>query len=95
MLTVWMSKSGHTEPCGRPSARASSVAGTSRGRAPAPRRSSATNEMNMDKVESVQVDQSILGRMLDYGTVTILGTAATAFVGARERPVVTADRDAT
>jgi len=33
-----------------------------------------TNEMNMDKVESVQVDQSILGRMLDYGNVTILGT---------------------
>ena len=33
-----------------------------------------TNEMNMDKVESVQVNQSILGRMLDYGTVTILGT---------------------
>ena len=30
--------------------------------------------MNMDKVESVQVDQSILGRMLDYGNVTILGT---------------------
>jgi hypothetical protein len=34
----------------------------------------ATNEMNMHKVESVQVYQSILGRMLDYGTVTILGT---------------------
>ena len=33
-----------------------------------------TNEMNMDKVESVQVKQSIVGRMLDYGTVTILGT---------------------
>ncbi len=33
-----------------------------------------TNEMNMDKVESVQVEQSILGRMLGYGTVTILGT---------------------
>jgi uncharacterized membrane protein YdbT with pleckstrin-like domain len=33
-----------------------------------------TNEMNMDKVESVQVEQSILGRMFDYGTVTILGT---------------------
>jgi uncharacterized membrane protein YdbT with pleckstrin-like domain len=33
-----------------------------------------TNEMNMDKVESVRVEQSILGRMLDYGTVTILGT---------------------
>jgi uncharacterized membrane protein YdbT with pleckstrin-like domain len=30
--------------------------------------------MNMDKVESVQIDQSILGRMLDYGDVTILGT---------------------
>ena len=33
-----------------------------------------TNEMNMDKVESVQIDQSILGRTLDYGDVTILGT---------------------
>jgi uncharacterized membrane protein YdbT with pleckstrin-like domain len=33
-----------------------------------------TNEMNMDKVESVQIDQSIFGRMLDYGNVTILGT---------------------
>ena len=33
-----------------------------------------TNEMNMDKVESVRVVQSILGRMRDYGTVTILGT---------------------
>ena len=30
--------------------------------------------MNMDKVESVQIDQSIFGRMLDYGNVTILGT---------------------
>jgi uncharacterized membrane protein YdbT with pleckstrin-like domain len=35
-----------------------------------------TNEMNMDKVESVQVDQSILGRILDYGTVSITGTGA-------------------
>ena len=35
-----------------------------------------TNEMNMDKVESVQVDQSILGRLLDYGTVIITGTGA-------------------
>ena len=33
-----------------------------------------TNEMNMDKVESVQIDQSILGRILNYGTVMILGT---------------------
>ena len=35
-----------------------------------------TNEMNMDKVESVQVDQSILGRILDYGKVIITGTGA-------------------
>jgi membrane protein YdbS with pleckstrin-like domain len=35
-----------------------------------------TNEMQMDKVESVKVDQSILGRILDYGDVTILGTGA-------------------
>jgi uncharacterized membrane protein YdbT with pleckstrin-like domain len=34
----------------------------------------STNEMNMDKIESVQVDQSILGRLLDYGTVTVRGT---------------------
>jgi uncharacterized membrane protein YdbT with pleckstrin-like domain len=33
-----------------------------------------TNEMNTDKVESVQVDQSFLGRMFDYGNVKILGT---------------------
>jgi uncharacterized membrane protein YdbT with pleckstrin-like domain len=33
-----------------------------------------TWEMNMDKVESVQINQSILGRMLDYGNVSILGT---------------------
>jgi len=33
-----------------------------------------TNEMHMDKVESVRVDQSILGRLLDYGDVTVLGT---------------------
>jgi uncharacterized membrane protein YdbT with pleckstrin-like domain len=33
-----------------------------------------TNEMNLDKVESVQVKQSIPGRILDYGQVTIIGT---------------------
>jgi uncharacterized membrane protein YdbT with pleckstrin-like domain len=33
-----------------------------------------TNEMNMDKVESVQVNQSVLGRIFDFGTVKILGT---------------------
>jgi uncharacterized membrane protein YdbT with pleckstrin-like domain len=30
-------------------------------------------EMALDKVESVDVDQSILGRILNYGDVTILG----------------------
>jgi hypothetical protein len=33
-----------------------------------------TAEMNMDKVESVTVTQSILGRMLDYGTIHVRGT---------------------
>ena len=33
-------------------------------------------EMNMDKVESVDVVQDIFGRLLDYGTVTIRGTGA-------------------
>ena len=30
-------------------------------------------EMALDKVESVDVDQSILGRILNYGNVTIMG----------------------
>jgi uncharacterized membrane protein YdbT with pleckstrin-like domain len=32
-----------------------------------------TEEMNMDKVASVDVDQSILGRILDYGTLHVIG----------------------
>jgi uncharacterized membrane protein YdbT with pleckstrin-like domain len=32
-----------------------------------------TFEMALDKVESVDVDQSIAGRIFDYGNVTILG----------------------
>jgi uncharacterized membrane protein YdbT with pleckstrin-like domain len=35
-----------------------------------------TAEMNMDKVESVDVIQSLLGRILGYGTVDIKGTGA-------------------
>jgi uncharacterized membrane protein YdbT with pleckstrin-like domain len=35
-----------------------------------------TVEMNMDKVESVDVDQTILGRFLNFGNVTIRGTGA-------------------
>ena len=34
-----------------------------------------TVEILMDKVESVDVDQSILGRLLGYGTVTVPGPA--------------------
>jgi uncharacterized membrane protein YdbT with pleckstrin-like domain len=33
-----------------------------------------TMEMNMSKVESVDVDQTVMGRILGYGTVTIRGT---------------------
>jgi membrane protein YdbS with pleckstrin-like domain len=40
-----------------------------------------TVEMNVDKVESVDVDQGILGRMLGYGSVTVHG------VGSRWDPI--------
>ncbi|MBV8165774.1 MAG: PH domain-containing protein [Alphaproteobacteria bacterium] len=33
-----------------------------------------TEEMNITKVETVDVDQSILGRILGYGTILIRGT---------------------
>ncbi len=36
-----------------------------------------TVEMNMQKVESVDVDQTQFGRLFDYGTVTIRGTGST------------------
>jgi uncharacterized membrane protein YdbT with pleckstrin-like domain len=32
-----------------------------------------TFEMSLDKIESVDLDQSILGRVLNYGDVTVLG----------------------
>lgn len=35
-----------------------------------------TTEMHMDKVESVDVDQSVLGRILDYGDVIVRGTGS-------------------
>ena len=36
-----------------------------------------TIEMNMNKVESVDVDQSVIGRIFDYGTITVKGTGST------------------
>lgn len=35
-----------------------------------------TVEMNMQKVESVDVDQSLAGRLFNYGNVTIRGTGS-------------------
>lgn len=37
-----------------------------------------TVEMFLDKVESLNVEQSVPGRLFDYGTVTIRGTGATS-----------------
>src|SRR5215468_11964637 len=36
-----------------------------------------TVEMHMDKVESVDVEQTILGRIFNYGDITIRGTGET------------------
>jgi uncharacterized membrane protein YdbT with pleckstrin-like domain len=36
-----------------------------------------TIEMNLDKVEGVSYDQSILGRILGYGTIYVRGTGGT------------------
>jgi len=33
--------------------------------------------MNLSKIESVNVDQSILGRILGYGTIRIVGSGGT------------------
>ena len=35
-----------------------------------------TVEMNMQKVESVDVDQTLLGRLFDYGDVTVRGVGS-------------------
>ncbi|PQA53002.1 PH domain-containing protein [Siphonobacter curvatus] len=42
-----------------------------------------TIELNLNKVESIQVDQSIWGRMLGFGTVSIHGTGETRQVFTR------------
>ncbi len=36
-----------------------------------------TVEMNLSKIESVNVDQSIMGRMLGYGSIQLIGTGGT------------------
>jgi uncharacterized membrane protein YdbT with pleckstrin-like domain len=36
-----------------------------------------TEEMNMDKVETIDVVQTVLGRILGYGTIRITGTGGT------------------
>jgi len=40
-----------------------------------------TMEMNMDKIAAVDVNQSILGRLLDYGSICIVGFGATQATG--------------
>jgi uncharacterized membrane protein YdbT with pleckstrin-like domain len=35
-----------------------------------------TIEMNMDKVESVDVDQSLIGRLFNYGDITVRGVGS-------------------
>ena len=36
-----------------------------------------TGEMNLGKIENVQVDQTVMGRILNYGTVALVGTGGT------------------
>lgn len=36
-----------------------------------------TIELNLEKVESIGVEQTILGRILDYGTIEVVGTGGT------------------
>jgi uncharacterized membrane protein YdbT with pleckstrin-like domain len=50
--------------------------------------SRTTAEMHMDKIESVKIDQSVLGRILDYGKVTVLGTGTgTESLGQIDEPI--------
>ena len=37
----------------------------------------STFEMNLSKIESVNVDQTVIGRILNYGSITIIGTGGT------------------
>jgi len=48
-----------------------------------------TVEMNLQKIESVNVDQSILGRILGYGDLVIVGTGGTRELFKRIRKPIT------
>lgn len=37
----------------------------------------STIELNLNKVESISVEQSVMGRIFGFGTVTVLGTGET------------------
>jgi uncharacterized membrane protein YdbT with pleckstrin-like domain len=37
----------------------------------------STFEMNISKIESVNVDQSVMARIFNYGSITIIGTGGT------------------
>jgi uncharacterized membrane protein YdbT with pleckstrin-like domain len=39
-----------------------------------------TVELNLEKIESLSVDQSIFGRIFNYGTLTVVGTGGTRAV---------------
>jgi len=36
-----------------------------------------TFEMNLSKIETVNVDQTVVGRVLNFGSITIIGTGGT------------------
>lgn len=36
-----------------------------------------TFEMNLSKIETVNVDQTVMGRVLNFGSITIIGTGGT------------------
>lgn len=65
----------------------------------------STMEINLNKVESIQVDQAIMGRMFNFGTLIIAGTGSThapipgisdpiefrkAFIGAQDKSLTAA-----
>jgi len=37
----------------------------------------STFEMNLSKIETVNVDQTVMGRILNFGSITIIGTGGT------------------